>query len=274
MMSITEVRRSARSALKGSWGSAIGVFLLSQVIIIAASNILGFIPLIGLIGSYLLIAPITVGVSWFYLAVSRHDQPDVGYMFSAFRDYGRTLLAYVLVTIFTLLWTLLFIIPGIIKAYSYSQTFLILRDNPNTSALDAITESRHLMNGHKGRFFLLSLTFLVWYLIPLIVGIIGFISFFSVFIASSIHHSINYSFTTNVASIGLLTAGGALLLLAFLLWIGISLYIYPYMFTSYSIFYNDLIGNTIYPQDELSSASEDPFSSDNHPEGFGPDEIK
>ncbi|MGP2478250.1 DUF975 family protein, partial [Listeria monocytogenes] len=65
------------------------------------------------------------------------------------------------------------IVPGIIKTYSYSQTFFIFRDNPKISALDAITESRQMMNGHKGRLFGLSLTFFLWYLIPLAVAIAG-----------------------------------------------------------------------------------------------------
>ncbi|MEN2666326.1 DUF975 family protein [Listeria aquatica] len=173
MQSISELRRSARESLRGKWGLAIGVFILSYLIIAAGSSILGFIPILGWLASFLLIGPLTIGVSWFYLSLSRKERPDVGYMFSGYNDFGRTLLAYVLVSVFTMLWSLLLIVPGIIKMYSYSQTYYILRDNPDISALDAITESRHMMNGYKGKLFGLSLTFLLWYLIPVVIFIIG-----------------------------------------------------------------------------------------------------
>ena len=60
------------------------------------------------------------------------------------------------------LWSLLFIIPGIVKGYAYSMTPFIMAENPDMSANDAITASRQLMDGHKGELFMLDLTFIGW----------------------------------------------------------------------------------------------------------------
>lgn len=75
-------------------------------------------------------------------------------------------IAYVLISIFTFLWTLLLIVPGIIKALAYSQTYYILADaqasGVEMSATEAIKTSQQLMKGHKWEFFCLQLSFLGW----------------------------------------------------------------------------------------------------------------
>ncbi|EUJ28218.1 hypothetical protein MFLO_12506 [Listeria floridensis FSL S10-1187] len=291
MLSISEIRREAREILSGKWGIAIGVFLLSYLIITAGSSILGFIPVIGWLASFLFVGPLTVGVSWFYLALNRREDPDVGYMFSGFNDFGRTLLAYILVTLFTFLWALLFIIPGIIKMYSYSQTFYILRNNPNISALDAITESRHMMNGHKGRLFGLSLTFLLWYLIPIAIFMIGG----AVMGMGAITNELsNYSGTLDVSvlTLGAFLGGSVVLLAGIAAAIIISIFIYPYMNVAYAVFHDDLYSRNTsfedgsfvdtnsdvaadpYGTETEYSIPEEPFEETKHPEGFGLRSLK
>ena len=85
-----------------------------------------------------------------------------------------------MVNIFTALWTILFIIPGIIKGYSYAMTPYILKDKfaagqTDIGATEAITESRHLMDGHKMDLFVLDLSFIGWGLLGIITCGIGFI---------------------------------------------------------------------------------------------------
>jgi uncharacterized membrane protein len=80
------------------------------------------------------------------------------------------ILLALLTSIFTSLWTLLFIIPGIVKAYAYSQSYFIYYDQiqqtgEKPKVLDTITASRRLMDGHKGRLFWLDVTFIGWYLV-------------------------------------------------------------------------------------------------------------
>ena len=55
----------------------------------------------------------------------------------------------VLITVYTALWTLLLIVPGIIKGYSYSMAYYVMAENPSISAGEAISRSMKLMNGHK-----------------------------------------------------------------------------------------------------------------------------
>lgn len=70
--------------------------------------------------------------------------------------------------ILTFLWSLLFVIPGIIKSFSYSQAIYIYRDyldqGHKISFLEAITKSREMMDGHKAEYFVLQLSFILWWL--------------------------------------------------------------------------------------------------------------
>ena len=73
-----------------------------------------------------------------------------------------------LVAVFTLLWSLLLYIPGIIKAISYSMSFYILAENPEMSAREALNESKKIMHGHKMDYFVLALSFIPWILLVMI----------------------------------------------------------------------------------------------------------
>ncbi len=283
MMTISQVKQTAKESLRGNWGIAIGIFVLAWLIETVASGILSFIPFIGWIALFLLTGPLYVGVSWVYLAISRREQPEVAYMFSGFKEFGRTFLAYLLISIFIFLWSLLLIVPGIIKTYSYSQTFFILRDNPNISALDAITESRHMMNGHKGRLFGLSLTFLLWYLIPIAVGIVGSVIVFGGM--ASVSYTSDPTELISALAAGATFGGFVLMLVAGLISLGISLYVYPYLITSVAVFYDDLyaasegiyVEETVIVEEEVdpfAQTEQDPFANDTHPEGFGPETTK
>ena len=78
--------------------------------------------------------------------------------------------------LYLFLWSLLFVIPAIIKSYSYAMTPYILSENPQMSANDAITESRRLMDGNKWRLFCLEFSFIGWWLLcslPLLLGLGG-----------------------------------------------------------------------------------------------------
>ena len=110
-----------------------------------------------------------------YLTLVRTKSTSFETLFSGFSNFGTTCVAGILQTIFLTLWTLLFIIPGIVKIYSYSMTYYVLHDNPNLSASEAITESRRMMNGYKGKLFCLDLSFIGWFLLSaLTLGLLGF----------------------------------------------------------------------------------------------------
>ena len=90
------------------------------------------------------------------------SKPQVKNLFIGFNNYWKCFLINLLQGVYILLWTLLFIIPGIIKGYSYSMAFYILAENPDMTANEAITESREIMNGHKWELFVLGLSFILW----------------------------------------------------------------------------------------------------------------
>ena len=77
---------------------------------------------------------------------------------------------YCVYNILILLWSLLLVVPGIIKAYSYSQALYLMVENPDYGILECITKSREIMEGRKTSLFLISLIFigigLVLYFIP------------------------------------------------------------------------------------------------------------
>lgn len=85
-------------------------------------------------------------------------------------NYGRNILCLFLKDLFLGLWFCLFIIPGIIKCYSYKMVPYILYDHPELSATEAITYSRKMMDGHKWSAFVLDLSFIGWGLLSLITG--------------------------------------------------------------------------------------------------------
>lgn len=86
-------------------------------------------------------------------------------LFSQFGRIGSGIIMNLLMGIFTFLWSLLFIIPGIIKSYSYAMTPFILAEHPELSENAAITRSRELMDGNKWRLFCMMFSFIGWELL-------------------------------------------------------------------------------------------------------------
>ncbi|MCK8624570.1 DUF975 family protein [Apilactobacillus xinyiensis] len=86
--------------------------------------------------------------------------------------FWGTIFIGILSYILTVLWTILLIIPGIIKSLAYSQAIYIYRDaadkGEHLSYMDAITKSRQLMDGHKWEFFVLQLSFIGWHLLVIV----------------------------------------------------------------------------------------------------------
>lgn len=94
-------------------------------------------------------------------------------MFSIFSDYPRILGTILLQFVYIFLWSLLLLIPGLIKMYSYAMTYYILHDNPEIGAEEAICRSMKMMDGHKWRLFCLHLSFIGWWLLCILTLGIG-----------------------------------------------------------------------------------------------------
>ncbi len=99
-----------------------------------------------------------------YKAVNR-QKIDNTTMFDGFRNFGNVFILNLLIGIYTFLWMLLFIIPGIVKGLSYSMANFIMAENPEISPSDAIKESKKLMDGNKLDYFMLGLSFIGWHIL-------------------------------------------------------------------------------------------------------------
>lgn len=136
-------------------------------------------PILSFVGIF-----ITLGISFTFLDMIRKETTGPVGVKDAFRlfngqDFVPIFLINLLINIFTSLWSLVFIIPGIVKTYSYSQANFIYKDlttHKDTRSMPVtsfITESRELIRGHKGRLFWLDLTFIGWWLlVPFTFGLI------------------------------------------------------------------------------------------------------
>lgn len=154
----------ARTSLSGNWGMGVG------------TNFAFFA--LGAIGNEVSIViggPLQLGISIFSLNLARNKKAEFSQLFDGFRDFGNALLAFVLMSIFVFLWLLLLIVPGIIAAIAYSQTFFILADNKGLAGNEALKQSKEMMNGHKWRYFCLCLRFTGWFLLSILTLGIGFL---------------------------------------------------------------------------------------------------
>ena len=106
-----------------------------------------------------------MGCYGFFRENAKGQHPDLGVLKTGFAKYGHTFLTLLLRDIFLILWTLLFIIPGIVKSYSYRMVPFILRDNPGLTASQVITRSRKLMDGQKWNMFVFDLSYIGWFLL-------------------------------------------------------------------------------------------------------------
>jgi uncharacterized membrane protein len=99
------------------------------------------------------------------LVRGQKDKVEIGDLFSGSEHFGSLLVLNLLIGLFTFLWSLLFIIPGIIKSYAYSMAFYIKHDHPEYDWKQCMDESQRYMKGHKWQLFCLDFSFIGWILL-------------------------------------------------------------------------------------------------------------
>ncbi|PGA08343.1 DUF975 family protein [Bacillus toyonensis] len=116
------------------------------------------------------------GYSVFTLHLGKKEDAKVDDVFSGFKKKNvfKSMKLGLLQTIFIFLWSLLLIVPGIIKYFSYSMSYYILVENPDYSASEALRESKRIMKGQKLKLFVLWLTFIGWFLLAAFIGMFTF----------------------------------------------------------------------------------------------------
>lgn len=118
-----------------------------------------------LLYTLLVSGPFAYGLAIFFLALFRRQQSEIQQVFEGFEQFGKTLGLFFYILLFVILWSLLFIIPGIIAGIRYSQAFYIMVDHPQYSISQCVDESKMRMQGNKGKYFILNLSFIGWSLL-------------------------------------------------------------------------------------------------------------
>ena len=170
-MSRAELKAAAKEQIKGKIGTLFVMLLILFLIGVAGA----LIPIVGPIALVILTPAFSLSFCMIYLKLTKNEEIKVGDITLGLSYTGKALWLNILVTFFTFLWSLLFIIPGFIKQFSYSMSNFILADNPELTAREALAKSKEMMNGHKVDLFILYLSFIGWYLLGAITFGIAYI---------------------------------------------------------------------------------------------------
>lgn len=205
-MTSKDIRKTARENLSGNWGLSVGVTLVAALlggmvfgtassvggsgtnyrftseqfsalpgpIIALAASVLSVAALLGLV-EFIIGGTVELGHAAYLLDQARGKKLTFSTLFGQFDRFGTGFVQAFLRGLYITLWSLLLVVPGIIKAYSYAMTPFILADHPEMTASQAITASKELMNGHKMDLFILELSFIGWQLLASLTMGIGFL---------------------------------------------------------------------------------------------------
>lgn len=164
MKSNATIRAEARARLGGNifgetWLYALCLLLGSSIVLSIASSFFIGIVLYG---------PLAFSLAYIFLSLVRgKDKIDFTDVTQGFMNgqFVRTFLLWLIEGVFLFLWSMLLVVPGIIKAYSYRLAIYIAADRPELSPTECITESRRMMDGHKWQAFCLDVSMFLWMLV-------------------------------------------------------------------------------------------------------------
>ena len=161
MINRSELKGKAKSALQGKRG-IMALTMLLYLILSFAAGLVAIIPIIGFIGTLLIAPALGLGLIIMTLKVARLESIQVSDLFNGFNYILKAFGLTFMVGLFTLLWSLLLIVPGIIAAYRYSMALFILADDPDIGVMEAIAQSKEITKGYKWSLFVLQLSFIGW----------------------------------------------------------------------------------------------------------------
>lgn len=203
MLYAQDFRRLAREALRGRW--ILAVLTGFVAVLLGANSIYGntsgnrnnqvknfadayyginaslfVLWVLVMIGLFVLIyliigGTIQLGYCTFNLNLIHNTNPQFNDLFSRTDIFWKAFGLRVLTTLYTLLWSLLLIIPGIIAALSYSMAPYILTENPSMGVSEAIERSKEMMDGNKWRLFCLAFSFIGWAILSALTFGIGYL---------------------------------------------------------------------------------------------------
>lgn len=162
-MNRKELKEKAKAVLKSDYWYLFFVTTLATLLIAASSFV-----------SWLVAGPILVGLNIALFNKMNGMKDDLIYIFKSFStNFIEAFKAFIKKTVYVFLWSLLFIIPGIVKSISYSMTDFIMAEDENIKSTAAIEKSMEMMEGHKMEYFVLMLSFIGWYILGILTFGIG-----------------------------------------------------------------------------------------------------
>lgn len=167
-MDRASMKAHAKEQIQGKIFTILAITIIISLISAAASF---FGAIISMIVSVLIAGAFEYAGAFIYLGITKKSRmPKIEDIFVGFKDdnFLRTLVGYLRYTIFTFLWGLLFVVPGIIKKISYSQMFYLMAEDKDLDPGDAQRESMEMMEGHKWEYFVFNLSFIPWYLLCIV----------------------------------------------------------------------------------------------------------
>lgn len=170
----SSVVQSVSNTMKGGDADVSYKNLLSSIPVTTLTYIFGALMaiaglalIVGIV-QYVIGSFVSLGLIQYNLDLIDGREAELGQIFSKAPMFGKAFWLRLRMQIFTFLWTLLFIIPGIIKAYSYSMAGFIMTENPEMTAKEAMEVSERMMQGNKWRLFCLNISFIGWNLLGML----------------------------------------------------------------------------------------------------------
>ena len=234
--SAKKMREIARTALRGKWVAMFFGVVIYFIFLTVIPSVLDLFfssvkefelvtgELVPFTVSYaspvyelILSGPLMLGMMMFLLAFFRKHTVDYALTFEGFSMFFKGILLYLMYVIQIFLWSLLFVIPGIIATFRYSQAFYLRVDHPEWTSAQCLAASSKLMKGNKLKYFGVGLSFIGWYILASIPG---------VFAGEFISSDVMYIVATVVLSIPML-------------------FVDLYMMMTQTVFYEILTGNLV-----------------------------
>ncbi len=167
--------RSNQGSGRGMWNSLVDLWDtgIGRAIILFFIGFASIFLIWGIV-TFIIGGAIELGYCRFNKNLIKGMNPQLQDIFADMNLFGKALGLRIVTTVLIFLWTLLFIIPGIIAAFRYSMAFYIMDDDPNVGIMEAIERSKEMMRGNKGRLFCLEISFIGWALLCILTCGIGF----------------------------------------------------------------------------------------------------
>lgn len=175
----------------------------------------------------------TLGYAKYNLNIIDDNDPKLGDIFSQYHRLGTGFGMQFFRALFTFLWSLLLVIPGIIASYRYYMTPFILVENPGMTAREAINESKELMKGNKWRLFCLEFSFIGW---ELLAGLVMWVAIM-ITLAPILVASMSDSYITEGTVISLIIAMFVLIIVFI---VAVELFLSPYIMAAITAFYREI----------------------------------